>query len=309
MPVHNGASYLEAALRSILDQDFGDFEFLIVDDGSTDATPDILARTAATDPRLRVISRAQRGLVESLNELLHHARGEFVARMDADDIALPHRLTAQAEFLRQHPKVVCIGGATMMIDEGGRYLTTLYPPTEDNPIQAALLAGHTAINHPSAMIRRTALETVGAYDAAYYPAEDLDLWLRLGEVGALANLPMPVLQYRLHDQSISAQGAERQHEAKRRACEAAWRRRGIAGRFTAQSAWRPGRDRHSRGGFMTQYGWWAWRSGERATAIRYGWRAICADCLAPAAWKLLLVAMLRSPRRPRELSSSTGAQD
>lgn len=299
MPVHNGAAYLAAALKSILAQTFADFEFLILDDGSTDATPAILVRTAREDARIRLISRPQRGLVASLNELVGQARGEFVARMDADDIALPDRLAAQIAFLRAHPEVVCVGGANMMIDGAGRYLTTLYPPEDDAAIQAALLAGHTAINHPSAMIRHRALTAAGAYDADCYPAEDLDLWLRLGEIGALANLEVPVLRYRLHDGSISGRAIDRQQEAKRRACAAAWRRRGIEGRFTADNAWRPGRDRHSRCGFMIQYGWWAWGSGERATAIHYGRQAIRANCLDPAGWKLLLVALLRSGRGSR----------
>lgn len=294
MPVHNGAAYVEAALRSILEQSFRDFEFLILDDGSTDATPAILARAAQEDARIKLISRPRHGLVASLNELLGHARGEFVARMDADDIALPERLGAQCDYLQRYSKVVCVGGATMMIDGADRYLTTLYPPQHDADIQPAMLAGHTAINHPSAMMRRSALAVAGAYDPAYYPAEDLDLWLRLGEIGALANLATPVLKYRLHDASISAQAVERQQDAKRRACQAAWQRRGIPGRFAADRIWRPGRDRRSRCGFMTQYGWWAWRSGERATAVHYGWQAIRASCLDPAGWKLLLVALMRS---------------
>lgn len=299
MPVHNGGAYLEAALKSVLSQDFDDFEFLILDDGSTDAAPAILARAACADSRIRLISRPQRGLVASLNELAGLARGNYLARMDADDIALPGRLSAQFLFLESHPDVVCVGGATTMIDGAGRYLTTLYPPEDDARIQPAILAGHTAIAHPAAMFRRDALFRVGAYDAAYYPAEDLDLWLRLGEIGRLANLGIPVLKYRLHDDSISARAVERQQEAKRRACEAAWRRRGIRGEFRAHTPWRPQNDGDSRSRFMAQYGWWAWRNGERATAAYYGWQAIRADCLDPAGWKLMLAALLRpQPIRP-----------
>lgn len=297
MPVYNGARYLPQALASILGQSFADFEFLILDDGSSDAGPLILARAARRDARIRLLSRPRRGLVASLNELLRQARGEWVARMDADDIALPERFALQAQYLEAHPEVVCVGGATMMIDAAGRYLTTLFPPTADAAIQAAALAGHTPINHPTAMIRRHVLAAAGGYDAAYYPAEDLELWLRLGECGALANLDVPVLKYRLHPDSISEQAAGRQLEAQRRACAAAWRRRGIAGRFEGGGGWRPGRDRRSRCAFMTRYGWWAWNSGERATAFYYGWRAVCAHAADPAGWKLLLTAAVR-PGRP-----------
>lgn len=297
MAVHNGARYLPEALRSILGQSFENFEFLIVDDGSTDASPGILIRAARQDPRIRLIFRPQRGLATSLNELLGEAQGEFLARMDADDIALPERLALQVDFLVRNPEVVCVGGASMMIDDAGRYLTTLYPPETDQEVQAAALAGHTPINHPTAMMRRGAVRVVGGYDGSYPVAQDLDLWLRLGEIGALANLAVPVLKYRLHGKSLSEQAAGRQDEARRRACEAAWKRRGITGRFEGQAAWRPGKDSLSRCRFMTRYGWWAWNSGERRTALYYSWRAVCANPLDPAGWRLLLTAAAR-PGKP-----------
>lgn len=298
MPVYNGACYLSEAIDSILGQSVADFELIIIDDGSDDSTPDILADYARRDHRIKVISRPRRGLVASLNELLGHARGEFIARMDADDIALPERFALQLEFLAGNPDVVCVGGASMMIDGAGRYLTTLFPPTGDAAIQAAGLAGHTPINHPAAMIRRCVLEKIGGYDKDYDTAEDLDLWLRLGEVGKLANLGVPLLRYRLHDKSISAQAIGRQREALRRACEAAWRRRGISGRFEAEEAWRPGPDSASRHLFMLRYGWWAWNSGQRSTALYYGWRALRERALHPDGWKLLLAAMAKPVPRP-----------
>ena len=143
------------------------------------------------------------------------------------------------------------------------------------------------------MIRRRGFEAAGGYDGDYYPAEDLDLWLRLGEVGKLANLAVPVLQYRLHDKSISEQAAGRQRETQRRACEAAWKRRGISGRFEAEDDWRPGTDASSRHRFMLRYGWWAWNSGQRSTALYYGWRALRERALHPDGWKLLLAAMAK----------------
>lgn len=292
MPVYNGGEYLAPAIDSILAQSFADFEFLILDDGSTDSTPATLAYYAGRDRRIKVISRPNRGLVVSLNELLRHARAELVARMDADDIALPERFAQQVEFLARHPEVVCVGGACMMIDGAGRYLTTIVHPLEDESIQAAGLAGHTPISHPAAMMRRDALEVVGRYNVAYSVAEDLDLWLRLGELGKLANLAVPVIKYRLHEKSLSEQAAEGQRGAQRRACEAAWRRRGIAGSFEG-AAWRPGADAGSRHTFMLRYGWWAWNSGERRTALHYGWRAVCEKALHPGGWKLLLVALAK----------------
>jgi glycosyltransferase involved in cell wall biosynthesis len=267
MPVHNGARYLAEAFDSILGQTFADFEFLILDDGSTDSTPALLARRAARDSRIRVVSRPNRGLTASLNELLAQAR-------------------------------VCVGGATLMIDGEGRFLTVISPPADDAAIQSAALAGHGAITHPSAMMRRTALEAVRGYDDNYPAAEDLDLWLRLGEVGKLANLPTPVLKYRLHANSISEGKRELQRNSARRACEAAWMRRGISGRFEAGEAWRPGTDAVSRHRFMLLYGWWAWNSGQRSTALYYGWRALRERALHPDGWKLLLAAMAKPVPKP-----------
>jgi glycosyltransferase involved in cell wall biosynthesis len=298
MPVHNGARYLAEAVDSILGQTFADFEFLILDDGSTDSTPALLARRAAGDSRIRVVSRPNRGLTASLNELLAQARGEFIARMDADDVALPERFARQVEFLEGNPGVVCVGGATLMIDGEGRFLTVISPPADDAAIQSAALAGHGAITHPSAMMRRTALEAVRGYDDNYPAAEDLDLWLRLGEVGKLANLPTPVLKYRLHANSISEGKRELQRNSARRACEAAWMRRGISGRFEAGEAWRPGTDAVSRHRFMLLYGWWAWNSGQRSTALYYGWRALRERALHPDGWKLLLAAMAKPVPKP-----------
>lgn len=229
MPIFNGGKYLREAVEGILDQTFTDFEFLVLDDGSTDDSLALLRQYAARDSRVRVITRENRGLTFSLNELLSYARGEFVARMDADDVVLPERFARQAAFLGEHPGVVCVGGAYQMIDSADRFLTTLTPPQTDAEIQYLHLSGHTAINHPTAMMRLAAVNRLGGYDSEYDLVEDLDLWLRLGEVGKLANLADVLLKYRLHDKSISEKAGQKQREAARRACESAWRRRHITG--------------------------------------------------------------------------------
>ncbi|HEX8981094.1 MAG TPA: glycosyltransferase [Parasulfuritortus sp.] len=293
MPVFNGEKYIAQAVESILDQTFTDFELILIDDGSRDGTLPILQSFAARDARIRLVSRENRGLVVSLNEMLQMAQGEFIARMDADDIALPDRFAWQVQFLREHPETVCLGGAFQLIDEADRLLATLSPPSSNDDIQQSILAGHGAICHPTAMMRRDALIKVGGYDAAYYPAEDVNLWLRLGEVGELANLESPVLKYRLHGNSISEQAGNKQREATRRACEAAWQRRNIEGVFMAGGAWRPGTDAASRHDYMIKYGWWAWSSRQRKTAAIYGCKAIRVRPLSMAGWRLLLVALIK----------------
>lgn len=293
MPVYNGEKYLTEAVESILNQKFRDFEFLVIDDGSTDNSLNLLRQYAARDTRLQVITRENRGEAFTANELLTYARGEFVARMDQDDIALPNRFELQVNFLKENPKVVALGGAYQMIDSAGRYLTTLIPPQTDIEIQQLNLAGHTAINNPTAMMRRMSMKLVGGYNIELHLVDDLDLWLRLGEVGELANLADVLLKYRLHDQSISAMAGMKQRDAARSACESAWRRRNITAAFTATALWRPSSDSISRHAFMLKYGWWAWSSRQRKTAAFYGWQAIKVKPFSMDGWKLLFVPLFK----------------
>lgn len=293
MPVYNAERYVAQAVESILVQTFVDFEFIIIDDGSTDSSLNILEAYAANDKRIHLTSRQNKGLVLTLNEMLVQAKGEFLARMDADDIALPERFAHQVEFLQKKSDVVCVGGAHELIDEKGRLLTCLELPENNDQIQQLALAGHCSICHPCAMIRRASLIKVGSYDEAMLPAEDLDLWLKLGEIGKLANLKYTVLKYRLHMNSISEQNRIQQRSKAREVCQQAWQRRGIEGHFEATEPWRPGTDRVSQHHFILQYGWWAFNSGQRQTAIIYGTRAIAARPFAMGGWKLLICAGIK----------------
>jgi len=295
MPVYNAERYVAQAIESVLNQTFGNFELLIVDDGSTDRSLKILQQYAAQDQRIQLSSRTNTGYVTALNQMLQAAQGEFIARMDADDIALPDRFEQQVYFLKDHPEVVCVGGWFQLIDHRGRFLTTLEIATDDQTIQQAALAGHGSICHPTAMIRRSAMLQIGGYDENLMPAEDVDLWLKLGEVGQLANLSVPVLKYRLHSRSVSAQACALQRQQARKACELAWQRRNISGKFEADHLWRPGEDRQSRHRFMLQYGWWAFQSGNRSTAAIYGLKAIRLLPHQTEGWKLVACALLKFP--------------
>lgn len=290
MPVYNSERYVAGSVESVLRQTLPDFEFIIVDDGSTDRSLEILRTYAAKDSRIRLTSRENKGVARTRNEMLVQARGEFIAVMDADDIALPERFALQVSFLRTHPEVVCIGGAYEIIDEVGRLLTCLSPPRENGEIQQQALAGHGSICHSCAMIRRSSLLDINGYDEAFTIAPDLDLWLRLGEIGELVNLKEPILKYRIHTNSISGQNPVKQRDAARIACERAWKRRGIEGHFEAIEPWRPGQDSSSQHKFMLQYGWWAFYSNQRKTAIFYGIRALVAAPYSIESWKLLVCA-------------------
>lgn len=298
MPVYNARKYVGEAIESILNQTFADFEFLILDDGSTDGSLDVLRDYEKRDDRITVTTRPNKGIVATLNELFEQSTGEFLARMDNDDVALPDRFRLQVEAMRADPSLVCVGGAFEVMDQESRFLTFLAVPVSDEDIQRDALAGHGSICHPSAMIRRNAMEQVGGYCADMKGAEDLDLWLRLGEIGKLGNVAEPVLRYRLVQTSVSETAGAEQRQYARMACERAWQRRGIQGQFEASELWRPGKDRASRAKFAMQYGWWAFLSGNRGTALIYGTRAVKAAPLNLDAWRLLVCAAIKPMKSP-----------
>ena len=188
MSVYNAAPYLAQAITSILAQTDGDFEFLIINDGSTDTSSAILADFTHQDRRIRVIEQPNHGLVFSLNRLLAESRGIFIARMDA------------------HPDYGVIGSWTADITEDGRPrpMKRIDHPTSHAAFVRAIDAGAPLLCHPSAMLRRSVLAQVGGYRAAFRHCEDYDLWLRLANVTCLASLPERLLQYRYSETQVSA---------------------------------------------------------------------------------------------------------
>jgi glycosyltransferase involved in cell wall biosynthesis len=205
VPAHNAAAYVQDALASMMAQSFTDFECIVIDDGSSDETPRILRRMAATDSRLKVVSRPNRGLVATLNELISLARGRYLARMDADDRCHPDRLARQFEFLEAQPDCVAVGANVTMIDPSGRKLKLHRLPSGHEAIVNELLEGNGgAMIHPAVTIRASALAKTGPYSTEYAGyGEDWDLYLRLSQNGRLANLGEPLLDYRLHHKSYN----------------------------------------------------------------------------------------------------------
>jgi glycosyltransferase involved in cell wall biosynthesis len=285
MSVYNSDRYLRSAVESILAQTFTDFEFLIVDDGSTDRSRSILQDYAAQDSRIVLISRENKGLTQSLNELIRRSRGEFLARMDADDVALPERFAQQIDFLRQQPQVVCIGTAQDWIDGDGDRLMQWAPTADDAEIQAHMLAGRNYFCHPSVMMRRQAAVAVGGYDASLKSAQDLDLWLRLGEIGQLANLQAVLMQYRIHTQSVTEKQIKQQTGYAQEACKRAWERRQIAGCYEVAASWR-----HH---LLLQFGWQMFNQGQRRKAIAYGIQSVKSMPSNLESWKLLACALFK----------------
>lgn len=197
MPVYNGETFLEEALLSVLTQSLRDIEVIVVDDGSTDRTPEILAYV--TDPRVRVLTQPNGGIAAALNFGVAHARGRYVARMDADDRCVPERLDRQVSFLETHPEVAAVGSSYRLIDESGAYLGVFGTLVGDQELRRDLFV-RCPFGHGTMMIRLSALQELGGYDVGCVPAEDYDLWIRLMRRHQVANLPEALYEYRVYGQ-------------------------------------------------------------------------------------------------------------
>jgi glycosyltransferase involved in cell wall biosynthesis len=217
MSVYNGERHLRQAVDSILCQTFTDFEFIIVDDGSTDRTPEILANYA--DERLVVIRQPHAGLSSALNRGIQIASAPYIARMDADDIALPERLEQQLAYLEAHPEVGLLGSWVYLINEQGEIIGQLSFPTDSNEIRRRMIVRNLLI-HPTVMMRRELVIKAGLYDKDCRYVEDYDLWFRMLSLCLIANLPIPLLKYRI---SETATTAKRQREMVKNALKVRWR--------------------------------------------------------------------------------------
>jgi hypothetical protein len=211
MSVHNGERHLAEAIASILGQTLRDLELVAIDDGSTDATAAMLAQAAAGDARVRVVTLAENiGLTRALNRGLAVARGELIARMDADDVAEPERLAEQADFLDANLGVVVLGTACRVIDDAGHASPGWRMPLTDAAIRWRLLF-HNPFIHATVMFRRSALEAVGGgYDESLPCSQDMELWGRLLDHGLGANLARPLARFRRHAASVSVTRAAEQ---------------------------------------------------------------------------------------------------
>jgi glycosyltransferase involved in cell wall biosynthesis len=201
MSVCNGAPWVREATESVLAQTAPDLELIVIDDGSTDATPEILA--GIRDSRLRVERQPAAGLTRSLNRALALARAPLVARLDADDVALPERLAQQRRFLDANANVGLLGTGAREVDADGREVAVVCPPTEDGALRRALIRRNPFV-HSTVMMRRSVVARVGGYDEALPVAQDYDLWMRMSRITRLANLAAPLVVRHLLSGSVSA---------------------------------------------------------------------------------------------------------
>lgn len=285
MPVFNAERYVEAAVRSVLGQTFRDFELLIIDDGSTDASLSILRRLAAIDSRIRLSSRPNAGIVATLNELLAAASGDLIARMDADDLCRPERFERQCAYLDANPACVALGSRFLFIDSEGWPIFEFMDRFSHDEIEAGLFKPEIAMLHPTVMLRRGAVCALGGYRADFPHVEDLDLFLRLAEVGRLANLPDVLLEYRMHLSNVSHQHTIAQSQAALRAVDEARRRRGLdPGLFSTTPT--PSTTSETRAQLHRKWAWWALGAGNVRTARKHATRAMMVE---PWSWQNLRV--------------------
>ncbi len=200
MPVYNGAQHLSEAMDSILNQTYKNYEFLIINDGSNDQSQDIIR--AYTDPRIHLVNHElNQGIVSTLNEGLELATGDYIVRMDCDDISLPERLAKQVAYMESHKEVAVCGTWAKVIGNGKSQIWKL--PNHVKVIKCGLLFNSNII-HSSAILRSKVFKNANLnYDSFFLHAEDYELWIRTSRKYNLSNLPQILIHYRLHSQQIS----------------------------------------------------------------------------------------------------------
>lgn len=214
MAVYNNMPFLPMAVESILRQSFTDFEFIIIDDGSIDGGGEWLEEAARRDGRIRLVRRGNIGLTKSLNEGCALARGEFIARMDGDDIAYSQRFQIQIDKLLKNKNLVALGAQVRYIDKNNTPLFIRSVPIENEAIEKCHLAAWGGVViHPVVMMRRNALSSIRGYDENFPRAQDYDLWFRLGNIGLIENLPNVLLDYRRHSNAVGLGSKKNQSDA------------------------------------------------------------------------------------------------
>jgi glycosyltransferase involved in cell wall biosynthesis len=201
---YNASKYLCEAVDSVINQTFKDFEYILIDDGSIDETAEIIRGYARKDNRIVVIEKANTGLTDSLNVGLRTAKGTWIARLDADDVALCKRFETQINFLTYNPKIVLLGSACFVIDDTGRYIKRKSYPTENDILCKRLENNGTTFPHSSVLFRTDLARRLGGYRIRLEGAEDRDLWLRLSVNGKIASLDEPLIKLRKHSESITS---------------------------------------------------------------------------------------------------------
>ena len=300
MSVYNGEPDVAVTIDSILSQRDVNFEFIIVNDGSIDQTSKILEDYARRDNRVRIIDQENAGLTRALISACRLARGEFIARQDAGDISLAGRLAHQLKVFNDHPSVVMTSCGTRLIGPGNELLYEVTQVEEQlhrglQQLDPDLVVGPSS--HTSVMFRRDAYEKVGEYRAQFYVAQDLDLWMRLSEVGICWATPAVLCEAKLHKNSIGAKQRHRQIHLAKVIVECAAVRRSGRDDSALLAKWAERSRRNWYAGWLrrrvheAQFYYFIGsmlRDREPEKAQLYFWRAIMRWCPYPRAWYSLI---------------------
>jgi glycosyltransferase involved in cell wall biosynthesis len=298
MAVFNTASFLNDALISIQNQSFQDFELIVVDDGSTDGSTQILEMFASQEPRMHLITRQNKGLIATRNELLSAARGDLIAWMDSDDISTPDRLALQVTHIDSHPSVVCLGGFAQCMDPHGSLLNLERYPLAHSDILLAQQRGG-AMRFATTMMRRNLAIRVGGFREPFRIGEDFDLLLRMSELGEMANLSNTVYFYRQHLHSVCAslgpgwQAYRDQILALARERQELGQDKLQRGEVVAIDEGKPGNIKHLESHTYLRWAQAASENGNIPLAWKYAVAATIAQPLAKEAWKNLVKVVLR----------------
>jgi glycosyltransferase involved in cell wall biosynthesis len=303
MPVYNAEAYLDQAIRSVLGQSFEDFELICINDGSTDESGKILNNWAIRDQRIRLISRSNTGIVGALNEGLAAAQGELIARMDADDVCLRSRLTNQVSYMNSHHDCVVVGATALLIDQEGSPIKRWEVPADHASIEKLHLDGRAGqIIHPSVMMRRSAVIAAGGYRPEWQWIEDYDLFLRLADVGILANLQEDLLLYRLNLCGVTQRTRKQQEQLTTKLCNQVRRQKGL--RAISREEIEATVERKPED-VLANWIEWAWEAGNYRTAQKHAKRLLRIHKYETRSWRLFLKAYLGALSVPIAVAKRT----
>jgi glycosyltransferase involved in cell wall biosynthesis len=295
IPVYNTERYIADTVNSILNQTFSDFELIILDDGSKDRSPEILRELAAKDARIRLIVRENRGIVRTRNELLENCRGKYMAVNDADDLSQPERLAKQVEYMESHPECVLVGTRVMVMDPFGVPVHVAQQKLTHDEIEQELLGngGGWALVQSAVMMRVDAARKIGGYRGEDHNlCEDHDIFVRLAEVGKVANLPEPLVWYRRHHTSLTHthyQGRARKHvEVKEFILKGAYERRGM--KMPEGWSFKPWKPETIESQLKT-WGWAAIKAHKIDIARKHASALLRRAPMSPASWRLMYCAL------------------
>jgi glycosyltransferase involved in cell wall biosynthesis len=203
LPVYNGAKYVKQAIESVLRQTFSDFELIIINDGSTDGSLEIIK--SSHDPRIKIVDQENKGLITTLNTGIALSRAEHIARIDADDIwSNQDKLSRQMNYISQNPDCAVLGTWANIIDEDGNKISRLAYPKTDREIRSKILTKCCFV-HPSVIFNKIMCEKAGGFNGQERYIEDYGLWLRMGQFGKFANIPEYLMSYRINKSGITQQ--------------------------------------------------------------------------------------------------------